>query len=479
MRLPVVIRYSGVVLIFISLFQLVSAGVSWIYNDSGLYIMLYSAVVTFIFGIFPLIFVPPVNNIENTEGYLIVILSWLLSCVLGMLPFLLWGGEFNTIRSLFESISGFTTTGATILADVESLPKGILFWRQLTHFIGGIGIVVFTLVVLPAMGNAKVTLYKREMSSMAMDNFQFRAKMAMQVLLFVYLGLTLLQVIALLIAGMDLYDALCHSFATVATGGFSTKNASIAYYDSLSIEIIIMAFMLLGGMHFGLIFSTVTGGKAKLWNSSVFKFYMLAQAAGIAIVALNLHNTVYATWTDSIRHAAFQVISLGTSTGFASADSAGWPGLSILVIIFFSLICACSGSTSGGIKIDRLVLFFQSVAKNLKQMLHPNAVLTVKIDKTDKTNLVDDAMTFIVLYLIIVFISTMALTAMNIDILTAFSGVVACTGNAGPGFGIIGSMSNFGVLPDGALFILSIDMLLGRFELYGLLILLMFRSFSN
>jgi len=479
MRLPIVIRYTGVVLIFISFFMLISAGVSWIYNDAGLFILIYSASVAFIFGIFPLIFVPPAKNIENMEGYLIVVFSWIFSCIIGMLPFLLWGGEFNTAKSLFESISGYTTTGATSIANIESLPRGILFWRMLTHFIGGIGIVVFALVVLPSIGTAKVTLYKREMSSMAMDNFQYRARMAMQILLYVYLGLTVLLTTLLMIAGMDLYDAITHSFATIATGGFSTRNASVAAFDSIPIEILLMIFMMISGLHFGLIFSTVSGGKNKIWQSSVARFYIFAQIIGISIVAISLYGKNYETWGESIRYAAFQVISLGTSTGFANADSANWPPVAMLAVIFFSLVCACSGSTSGGIKVDRIVIFIQAIIKELRQMIHPNAIITVKLDNTNKSNEVEAAMTFIVLYLVSAFLSTLLICSFGVDILSSFTAVVACLGNAGPGFGLVSSMSNFGTLPDAALYVLSFDMLLGRFELYGLLVLFMFRAYQR
>ncbi len=479
MRFHVLLKYIGYILLLNSCFLFISFLIAWYNNDTSMFALLYSTVLNAIFGVFPLIFVPKVSQINNKEGYFIVVLSWLVSCLFGTIPYILWGGDFTFTNAIFEVVSGFTTTGSTILADIESLPYGLLFWRASTHWIGGIGIVIFAMVILPAFtGGAKTALYNKEMSPLAMENFQYRTKKALQIILVVYLGLTLLQIIALCLAGMNLFDSVCHTFATVATGGFSTKNISIAYYDSLSIEIIIMVFMLFSGMHFGLLFATVTLNKPNIFTSSIIRYYVLANLVGIVLVAWNVRQSQFDNYGDAFRYASFQVISLGTTTGFATIDTAIWPGFAKMILIFFTIQCACSGSTAGGIKVDRVVLFFRSVRKEIKLAQHPNAIVSLSIDNNPRDEIVESTLNFIVLYILIIFISTTLLSLMDIDLLTAFSATITCIGNVGPGFERVSSLGNFGSLPDAAKWILSFDMLLGRLEIYGLILLFYVRSWK-
>jgi trk system potassium uptake protein TrkH len=476
MRPQVIIRYIGLILLFNSVFLLISAAISAYKFDEGLLPLLYSAIVAALLGIFPIIFVPPNYDIRSDEGFLIVIFSWLLSSMIGALPYVLYGGEFTLTDAWFESVSGYTTTGSTILNNVEALPLGLLFWRSTTHFIGGIGIIVFMLAVVPSISHAYMVLYKSEVSELAADNFQYRTKKTLQIILVVYVGLNLLETIALLLLGVNLFDAITHSFATIATGGFSPKNSSIAFYNSAAIEIVINVFMILSGIHFGLIFAAVTGNIKVIWKSSFVRYYIAAMAVGVILVSTNIHENIYQSWIDSFRYAAFQVISLGTSTGFATADTAVWPSFAILVLIFFSLQCACAGSTSGGIKVDRIVVFLKSVGYQFKLLKHPKSIIAFKIDKSViDQRVISTSNLYILVYLGVVFLSSIILTYFGVDTVSAFSGSVAAMGNVGPGFSMVSSLGNYSQLPVIGKWILSIVMLVGRLEIYGLLMLLVFR----
>ncbi len=479
MRPHVILRYVGCVLLLNSAFLLISAFVSAFNSDSGQFPLFYSFAISALFGVFPLIFVPAATDISNKEGFIIVVASWLLSCMIGVLPYVLWGGEFTLTNAWFESVSGFTTTGSSILTDIEGLPHGLLFWRSATHWIGGIGIIIFVLSVLPASGQAGLILYRAEMSSLATDSFQYRTNRALKILLYVYVGLTLCETVSLLACGMNLFDAVTHSFATIATGGFSTKNTSIAHYQSLSVEIVVMVFMVLSGVHFGLLFLAVSGRISEIWKSSILRYYLVALAVGIFLTAINVHGNQYVNWADAIRYSAFQIISLGTSTGFATADTSAWPPFSVLIMIFFTLQCACAGSTSGGIKVDRMVIFWKLVRKTIQKMKHPRAVIAPKLDGAAiDGEILEASVLYISVYLSTIFLSSLLLTALGIDGLTAFSASAATMGNVGPGFGTVGSMSNFSHISEIGKWIMTSTMLLGRLEVFSFILFFMTKSWK-
>jgi len=440
-------------------------------RDAAFMPLLYSALIISLFAVFPLIFVPSTSHITNKEGLLIVVLSWFISCLSGSLPYILYGGPFSFTNAWFESVSGFTTTGSSILSNIEALPSGLLFWRASTHWIGGIGIIIFVLSVLPFLGVAEMVLFRSEISSMVKENFHHRARKAIQILAGIYVGLTFLETILLLVFGMDLFDALTHSFATIATGGFSSKNASIAYYNSPAIENVITIFMILSGVHFALLFSVVRGNIRELWNSSVVRYYFLALLAGVLITTWNVHGEIFQGWGRSFRYALFNVVSVGTSTGFATTDTSVWPPLAQVLLIFFALQCACAGSTSGGIKTDRIVLLGKSFLGHLKKIMHPNAVIPIRIDgNAVDDELVSKGVLYVAIYLLVVFIATLLLLMTGVHITEAFSGTVATMGNVGPGLGSVGSSGNFSQLPSAAKWILSVTMLLGRLEIYAFFI---------
>jgi len=479
MRPHIIFRYVGIVLLLNAIFLLISCVISGFNSDLAFFPLLYTALVSALFGVFPLIFVPPTKQIDNKEGFTIVVLSWLLSCLFGVIPYVMWGGEFSLTNAWFESVSGFTTSGSSIIADIEDLPLGLLFWRSATHWIGGIGIIIFVLAVLPHMGRAGMILYRTEMSSLAVHNFRYRSQKTMQILLVIYVGLTLAETISLLFCGLSLFDAVTHSFATIATGGFPPKNASIGFYKSGAVEIVVIVFMVLSGIHFGLLFAALIGKPSELWRSSIVRYYLVALAAGVTIVTISVHGSQFHSWTDALRAAAFQVISIGTSTGFATTDSSIWPPFAQLVMIFCTLQCACAGSTSWGNKVDRIVLFWKAIAKRIKKMQHPAAVMVVKVNSVSfDDDVVEMNILFISFYVGIVFFSACILTALGVDILSAFSGSAATMGNVGPGFGTVGSISNFSQIPTLGKWVLSATMLLGRLEIFGLILFVTVRSWK-
>ncbi len=472
MRKDLIIRHIGLVILLNAFFLFIATLISGLKGESAFIPLLYSTLVALIFGCFPLLFVPRFDDLQTREGIVIVVSGWVVSCLIGMLPYLLWGGSFGIVNAWFESVSGFTTTGSSILIDVESLPKGLLFWRASTHWIGGIGIILFALLLFPRSGTSRLTLIRSELSDISQRSFRAKATDIFRIILFVYVGLTLLEVLFLTAAGMPFFDAIAHSFATVATGGFSTKNTSIAAFDSMTIELIVMFFMVLSGLHFGLLYATITGRRENIFRSPVARYYLLFLLVGVLLVALKLYVSDYTSLGRSFREAAFQVISLGTTTGFATTDTAAWPPLTRLVLVYFSIQCACVGSTSGGLKFDRVLIGLKSVKKQIRLFLHPNAVIVSKLGKLRISQEFEFfVFAFTVLYALVIAISTLIISALGIDLETAASAVIATLGNVGPGFGDVSSLGNYASLKSAAKMILTLDMLLGRLEMFSVLAL--------
>ncbi|MDD3034005.1 MAG: TrkH family potassium uptake protein [Bacteroidales bacterium] len=475
MNYSIVSRYIGMALFLNAVFMLISAMVSAMNGyDASFSPLMMSAIITFVCGAFPLIFVSSKYEINIKEGFVIVVFAWIFSCIFGMLPYILYGGEFSIANAWFESVSGYTTTGATILNNVEGIPKGLHFWRASTHWIGGVGVVLFMLLILPTVGSFRMKISKMEISDLSKENFRYKARQTIGIITTVYVGLTLLETILLMFAGMSLYEAIIHSFSTIATGGFSTRNLSVKSFDSFYIELIIMVFMLLSGLHFGLLFSAVSGRSKQLFKSPIVRLYVGLIFLGGFIVSLNLYFTgVYEDLSTCLRHGYFQVISCGTATGFASEDSSVWPGFSILVITYFTLSCACSGSTTGGIKIDRIWIFFKSVKAQIVRQLHPNAVVSIKVGNSAlEPDIVHSVNLFIALYMFIVLAVAMLLSLMGVGLTEAISGSIANMANCGPGFGAVGSLGNYSSLPEMGKLLLGVEMLLGRLEIYPLILVL-------
>lgn len=472
MRLGIVLRYVGMVVLFTALFMFISACISFVSGpDSSFYPLLLSSILTAVLGLFPVIFVDKAEQVTTKEGYCIVVGSWFVACFVGMFPYLIWGGEFDLINAWFESVSGFTTTGASILTDVEQLPRGIQFWRMSSTWIGGMGVVMFVLVILPSIGKSRMTLSKLELSSLAKDNYQYRSHIVVRILLVVYVGMTALTTVLLKGAGMNWFDSLTHAMSACATSGFSTKNASIAYFDSAVIETILIAAMTTAGLHFGLIYATLTGKKSNLFRSEVSRCYFAILAIGSLLIAISLFfANIYPTFLTSLRHSVFQFVSLVTTTGFATADTNTWTSFAIIILIFGSIVCACAGSTAGGIKMNRFVMAMKVFRASLKQQQHPNAVIRIKLDNVVQDDEVSNfAMTFIVTYLILILAGTVISSMFGVDLMTSFSSSVASIGNVGPGFGEVGSQATYAELPDLVKFSNTLLMLLGRLEIFGLI----------
>ena len=478
-RAKAVVKYLGNILLFNSLFMLIAAVISLVYKEDSFYPLLISALTGVVIGFFFTFFIKKVGDIRFHEGLAISLLGWVTTCLSGLMPFFLWGREFSFANALFESVSGYTTTGASILVNVEGLTKGLLFWRSSTSFIGGLGIILFVLLIIPEKRGSKSYIYRAEVSDLSKLSFSDRSRHIIRAITTVYLSLIAAQTILLTLLGMTFFDAICHSLSTIATSGFSTKNLSIAAYDNVWIEVVVMFFMLISSIHLLLIWSTMNGKKHNIFTSKPTRLYVLVIFIGVMLITFQLnHENLYGFW-ESFRYASFQVISLVSTTGLASADSSGWPLFTIILLLYYSVQCGMVGSTAGGIKFDRIYIYFSSLVKQLKQILHPEGVYVVKINN----HVVEQGMEkqisiFIVLYILTLFITTLLLSLFGIDGMTALSASIATLGNVGPGFGSVSSLANYSHLPDAATYILSANMLLGRLEIMNILalILIFFRK---
>ncbi len=469
MNLSVITRTIGIALLFNAAFMFISVAVSIIYGfDAAFSPLLLSAFITLLAGLFPLIFVPKESNITFKEGITIVVSAWILSCLFGMLPFVLWGGEFSLINAWFESVSGYTTTGSTILNDVESLPKSLIFWRSCTHFIGGIGVVIFMLIILPSASTFRTRISKVEISALSKQNYKLKTKQTIGVIASTYMGLFIAATVSFFFAGMDWFNAVNHAFSAVATGGFSTLNSSILGFKSTAIEIVSIIFMYLCGLHFGLLYSLFVQRSTKIFTSPIIKFYTLSIIVATFIVTIDLiASGSFTNWLVALKQGAFHVLSYASTTGWGTSDTSVWPNLSIIILIFMSIQCACSGSTTGGIKVDRVLIFVKSFINRIKKELHPNAVLPLRVGQ----NVVSDDMVsavnlYIVLYLAFMLIGAALLSVMGLDFMDSFSASIASIGNVGPGFGSVASLDSFSHFPILGKFILTLEMLLGRLEIY-------------
>ena len=470
MRLYVILRYSGLVMLFAALFMAVSAVVSFLNGmDSSFYPLVLSSLLTVLMGSFPMFFVPKIEQISNKEGFCIVVGSWIMACVVGMFPYLMWGGEFTLANAWFESVSGFTTTGATILQDIEALPKGLLFWRSCTGWLGGVGVVMFALVIVPSLGKTKMTLSNVELSSLAKDNYRYRTQQIVRILMVVYMGLTAVTIVLLKLAGMGWFDAVNHAMSACATCGFGTKNLSIGYYDNPYIEMILMGAITLSGIHFGLIYATIIGKSKNIFRSEVTRTYFAVILLGSLMISASLYfNKIYPDLLSSLRHGSFQFVSLLTTSGFATADTNTWTTFAILLLIFASVICSCAGSTSGGLKIDRILLFGKMLKARMRRQQHPNAVIRLKVDGViQEGELLNTVVVFMVTYMAVVFVAAVVNALFGLDMMTAVSAAISGIGNIGPGFGAVGSLENYSALPMILKVQYTVLMLMGRLEIFG------------
>ena len=467
----------GTVVLCLSAFMAVSAGISLVSDDTGFYPLLLSSLLTLLLGVFPMIFVSKTDSISTKEGFVIVVGSWVVSCIVGMFPYLMWGGEFTLTNAWFESVSGFTATGASILTNIEALPQGLLFWRSVTVWVGGAGVVMFALLILPSLGTNKMALSSIELSSLAKDNYRYRTQMVVRILLAVYIGLTIVTTLLLKVAGMRWFDAVNHAMSACATGGFSTKNASIGFYDSPLIEWILIVAMFISSLHFGLIYSTFARKSNNIFRSEVVRVYVLIIAvATLAVGGWLYFSGIYDSILTSLRQSVFQVVSIITTTGFATANTNLWAPFAIVILIILSIVCGCAGSTSGGIKVDRILLYGKVLKARLRAQQHPNAVIRVRLDGILQEDRHLNAVTlFLTTYFVLILVATLTSTLFGLDLLTAFSSSVAFIGNVGPGFGEVGSYDNYAAMPMLLKVQGTILMLMGRLEIFGFIQFLFIR----
>ncbi|RME04057.1 MAG: TrkH family potassium uptake protein [Planctomycetota bacterium] len=411
-------------------------------------------------------------HISKKEGLLIVSLIWILSGILGAIPFYFCKAFPSFISSLFESISGFTTTGSSILTNIEALPKSILFWRSFTHWLGGLGVVVLFLAILPYLGVEGRILFRSEVPGPEADVLKPKVQETALALLKIYLAFTLLETLLLLLCGMNLFDALCHTFGTLATGGFSTKNSSIAHYNSVAVEIVIIVFMILAGANFSLYYHFLYKEKNIFLKDSEFKTYILILLLFTTLITLNLTLSYHPNLWRNLRHAAFQVVSIQTTTGYGTADFAQWPPFSKIALLLLMFIGGCAGSTGGGIKVVRWMIVFKIIYHQIEKTFRPHAVRPICINqKGVSEKILEAVMGLFCLWLLIFALSSLLLSALGVDILTATSATAATLNNIGPGLGQVGPTLNFSTIPELGKLWLSLCMLLGRLEIFTLIIL--------
>ncbi len=475
MNWKIIIWYTGVSLLLVAGLMAVSGVIAFCTpGDDSRSALLLSAILTGMVGFYPLIFVRRGGHMSFREGNCIVVGAWTLACIFGMLPFLFWGGEFTLLNAFFESVSGFTTTGASILNDIEALPRGLQFWRISTAWVGGIGIV--TLFSMLTAGTDKSTLSGAEISSLARDTFsgERNGRFASRMLL-TYILLTMVTFFSLKLTGMGWFDAATNAMSACSTCGFCTRNTSIAFYANPAAEIVLTVAMLAAGVHFGILFLAILKGRFKLiGRSEVIKVFISLVLVAIVIVTVDLvANGHYASFWVALRDASFQVASISTTTGFATQDTTLWPPLSMATLIICSLVCGCSGSTSGGIKVDRAILAAKGIHRKVKLTVAPNAVFLVRVDgKAKSEEQVSDAFGYIFCYLLIVVVFAAVNIAFGLDFTTGVTASIACIGNVGPGFGEVGSMSNYAAFPAVLKLTSLLEMLIGRLEIFPVLYLL-------
>lgn len=463
----------GKALLVSALFMFLSMIVSVVNGrDAAFGPLLISFIITLIVGSFPFIFVRGKQPLSMKDGIMTVVLSWILSFIFGMLPYVLYGGEFTLINAWFESVSGFTTTGSTILNDIEALPKSLLFWRSSTHYIGGLGVVVFLLLVIPDASPYRLRLTNMEMSSLSKEGYRYKSSKVVRVITTVYVSLTLAIFLSLWAAGMPLFDAVNHAFSIAATGGFSTRNLSIGAFGSDLINVIVLFFMAVCAMHFGLMYAVFATGSLKPLKNTVVKYYFGSIIVMSLLIAFSLlRDGGYESVGRAVMDASFTVVSYMSTAGFAICDNSTWPWLAGVVLLFAAFQCGCAGSTTGGIKVDRVVIASKAISNELRRKLHPASVSHARMSGH---HLADDAvhavLMYIVVYFLVIFLSIIAVILCGSDAAEAVSGVIASVGSVGPGLGELGCLDNYSAQPAMAKVIYSFDMFLGRVEIYPVLV---------
>ena len=469
MNFRLVFRVTGKTLLVLAVSMLLPLLVCLLYREDPVPFLLAIAM-TGVAG-FALSLIPSDDHLFPREGFFAVALIWLLVGACGALPFYFCGYFESYIDCFFESVSGFTTTGSSILTAVEPLPKGILFWRSFMHWLGGMGVLVLTIALLPGLGARTVHLMKAESPGPVMSKLVPRSSKSSQILYGIYCVMTVAQILMLRVAGMPWYDSIVNTFATAGTGGFAVKNISIAAYGNPVFEVVITVFMLLFSVNFSVYFLLVCGKVKQALSSDELRFFLVVVAASSILIAVNIHS-MFGTAGDSLRHAAFQVASVISTTGFASTDFNLWPEFSKMLLVLLMFIGACAGSTGGAIKCSRVLLLIRAIRREIRQVIHPRAVNVVKLDGhvVDEKDL-RSTMLFFAAYMFITLTATLLVSIDNFSFGSTFTAVVTCIGNVGPGLEMVGPMGNFSAFSGFSKLVLSMCMILGRLEIIPILVL--------
>ncbi|PWJ42570.1 TrkH family potassium uptake protein [Sediminitomix flava] len=478
----VIASLMGVLLILNGIFMLISLLISWYYKTEHWDALLISGLIAVSCG--SLAFYlgkghelrkqdksSKKEELKKKDGFMIVTLGWVLMSFFGCLPYVISGEIPSLTDAFFETISGYSTTGASILTDIEAVDKGILFWRSLTQWIGGMGIIVLTVAILPILGIGGMQLFVAEAPGISPDKLQPRIKETAKRLWWVYLGLTMVEMVLLMFGGMDLYDALNHALTTMATGGFSTKNTSAADMSPY-IQYVMIVFMFLAGMNFTLNYFLFKRKFREIWENEEFKAYLALVIFSTVIVAGVVYSTSFNSNEKIFRDSLFQIVSIITTTGYVSANYMEWPSLAIMWVFILMFIGAMAGSTAGGVKLVRHILLFKNTTLELKRQLHPSAIIPVRFNNNAVTeNIIYNVLAFIVAYIFVFGIGVLILSGLGLDFNTSLGAVATSLGNIGPGIGSVGPVDNFAHLPAASKWILSFLMLLGRLELFTVLII--------
>ena len=414
---------------------------------------------------------PKSTALYARDGLAVVALAWICMSLFGALPFVLSGDIPNYVDAFFETVSGFTTTGSSILTEIEPLSRGGLFWRSFTHWVGGMGVLVFVMAILPMNDGHGMHLMRAEVPGPTVGKLVSRMSDTAKILYSIYLVMTVVEIVLLLAGGMPLYDAAIHAFGTAGTGGFSCRNLSVGAYDSVYFDVVIGVFMLLFGVNFNLYYFLLIRRFRDVLHSEELRAYLLIVAASVLAIAVNISH-LYQSFAASLRYAFFQVSSIITTTGYATADFNAWPAFSKAILVILMFVGACAGSTGGGMKVARIVILAKTSVCDMRKMLHPNAVATVRFEgKPIGEKNIRSVHLFLTVYLIVFTISCLLLSLEEMDLVTTFTAVAACMNNIGPGLEVVGPMGNFAAFSPWAKALLSFDMLVGRLEIFPMLLL--------
>ncbi len=474
MRFGMIFLITGALIFFLGLTMIFPLFFSLYYRDGDFWALVLSAAITTGAGAFLfLLFRGTTQEVSHREGFAIVSLGWASAAFFGSLPYMLAGVLPSFVEAYFESTSGFTTTGATVLSVIEGMPRGILFWRSLTHWLGGMGIIVLSIAILPLLGVGGMQLFKAEVPGPVADKLKPRIAETAKILWKVYMLISAAETLLLMAGGMNLFEALCHTFGTMATGGFSTRNISIGSYNRAYFDGIITVFMILAGTNFALHYQALTGNFRAFYRNSEVRFYWVTLAGVMLLVTLVLRLQIYDSLATAFRYASFQVTSIMTTTGYTTADFEKWPSFVQYTLVVLMFIGGSTGSTGGGMKCMRILLLLKQGRRELSRLIHPRGVIPVRLGgKVVSEGVIQSIWGFFFLFILVFVLASVIMALLGLDIITAFVSVAATINNIGPGLGVVGPMDNYTSIPIIGKWILIFCMLIGRLELYTVIVLL-------